>query len=94
MKNQVNYIFFAVLGRENASKTETETPDIPFLVRVSIDDLNIRKGPGTNFSRTGSYTGKGVFTIVATSSGRGSTSGWGKLKSGAGWISLDYTSRI
>ena len=77
-----------------ASKAEEEAPDVPFLVRVSIPDLNIRKGPGTNFSRTGSYTGKGVFTIVATSSGQGSTSGWGKLKSGAGWISLDYTSRI
>ena len=77
-----------------ASKAEEEVPDVPFLVRVSIPDLNIRKGPGTNFSRTGSYTGKGVFTIVATSSGQGSTSGWGKLKSGAGWISLDYTSRI
>ena len=77
-----------------ASKAEEEAPDVPFLVRVSIPDLNIRNGPGTNFSRTGSYTGKGVFTIVATSSGQGSTSGWGKLKSGAGWISLDYTSRI
>ena len=77
-----------------ASKAEEEAPDVPFLVRVSIPDLNIRKGPGTNFSRTGSYTGKGVFTIVDTSSGQGSTSGWGKLKSGAGWISLDYTSRI
>ena len=45
-----------------ASKAEEEAPDVPFLVRVSIPDLNIRKGPGTNFSRTGSYTGKGVFT--------------------------------
>ena len=77
-----------------ASKAEEKTPDVPFLVRVSISDLNIRKGPGTNYSRTGSYTGKGVFTIVATASGQGSTSGWGKLKSGVGWISLDFTSRI
>ena len=76
------------------SKAEEEAPDVPFLVRVSIPDLNIRKGPGTNFSRTGSYTGKGVFTIVDISFGQGSTSGWGKLKSGAVWISLDYTSRI
>ena len=36
----------------------------PFLVRVSINDLNIRKGAGTNYARTGKYTGKGVFTIV------------------------------
>ena len=72
----------------------TEPDTVPFLVRVSITDLNIRKGPGTNYSRTGSYTGKGVFTIMEVRSGQGSTAGWGRLKSGAGWISLDYTSRI
>ena len=60
-----------------------------FRVRVDIDDLNIRKGPGTNYSKNGK-TGKGVFTIIETKSGRGSKQGWGKLKSGAGWISLDY----
>ena len=36
----------------------------PYLVQVSITDLNIRKGPGTNYGKTGKYTGKGVFTIV------------------------------
>ena len=44
--------------------------------------MNIRKGPGTNYDSAG-YTGKGVFTIVAEKGG------WGKLKSGAGWISLN-----
>lgn len=50
---------------------------------MSINDLNIRKGPGTNYGKTGYYTGKGVFTIVAESAGAGSVKGWGKLKSGA-----------
>ena len=36
----------------------------PYLVRVSIEDLNIRKGPGTNYDKTGKYPGKGAFTIV------------------------------
>lgn len=36
----------------------------PFMVRVGIEDLNIRKGAGTNTPRTGKYTGKGYFTIV------------------------------
>lgn len=67
---------------------------VPYAVRVSINDLNIRKGPGTNYGKTGYYTGKGVFTIVAESAGTGSVKGWGKLKSGAGWISLDYATRI
>lgn len=59
-------------------------------VKVSISDLNIRKGPGTDYAKTGTFTGKGVFTIMEVQSGQGSTAGWGRLKSGAGWISLDY----
>jgi len=69
-------------------------PAVPFLVKVSIRDLNIRKGAGTNYERTGQYTGIGVFTIMEVKSGKGSTAGWGRLKSGAGWISLDYCTRI
>ena len=65
-----------------------------FKVQISISDLNIRKGPGTNYATTGRFTGKGVFTIVETKQGAGSAKGWGKLKSGAGWIALDYTTRI
>lgn len=67
---------------------------LPFLVRVSIDDLNIRTGAGTNCKKTGKYTGKGVFTIVEVKAGKGSTAGWGRLKSGAGWISLDFAEKI
>ena len=67
---------------------------VPYAVRVSVSDLNIRKGPGTNYAKTGQYTGKGMFTIVAESAGVGSTKGWGKLKSGAGWISLDLVTPI
>lgn len=65
----------------------------PYKVRVAITDLNIRKGPGTNYAKTGKYTGKGTFTIVEEKIGQGSTKGWGKLKSKAGWIALDYTTR-
>ena len=61
---------------------------------IIIDDLNIRRGPGTHFAKTGDYTGIGVFTIVAECMGLGSKKGWGKLKSGRGWISLDYTDKI
>lgn len=72
-----------------ASST-AETSDVPFTVQVSITDLNIRKGPGTDYAKTGQFTGKGVFTILEVKPGKGSTAGWGRLKSGAGWISLDY----
>lgn len=63
---------------------------MPFKVRVSIPDLRIRKGPGTNYAKTGKFTGAGVFTITEVKNGSGSTKGWGRLKSGAGWVSLDY----
>lgn len=73
---------------------ENETSFTPYRVRVSITDLRIRTGPGTDYDWTGKYTGKGVFTAVAESTGKGSDKGWIKLKSGAGWISLDYAERI
>ena len=84
----------AVVPDTPATPAAPQVKDVPFLVKVSIRDLNIRKGPGTNYSRTGSYTGIGVFTIVDVQSGQGSSTGWGKLKSGAGWISLDYTQKL
>lgn len=65
-----------------------------FRVRVDISNLNIRRGPGTHYAKTGEYTGKGVFTIVEESYGLGSQKGWGRLKSGKGWIALDYAERI
>lgn len=66
---------------------------LPYMVRVEIDDLYIRKGPGTNYAKNG-FTGKGIFTITEVKTGKGSKKGWGKLKSGQGWISLDYAKRI
>lgn len=70
------------------------TAGTPFKVRVDITDLRIRTGAGTGYTFTGEYTGKGVFSITETKAGKGSTAGWGKLKSGAGWISLDYCTRL
>lgn len=72
---------------------EKETEKVSYRVRVTIGNLNIRKGPGTNYDKTGKCTGAGVFTIVAESEGEGAIK-WGKLKSNAGWISLDYAKRI
>lgn len=74
--------------------TSTTTTTTSYQVRIDSTCLNIRKGPGTNYARTGAFTGKGVFTIVDVKTGQGSNSGWGKLKSGAGWISLDYAKRV
>lgn len=59
-------------------------------VRIGVDRLRIRSGPGSDNQPTGKYTGKGLFVITEIQNGSGSTSGWGKLKNGEGWISLDY----
>lgn len=68
--------------------------DNSFSVKVDIDYLNIRKGPGMDCEKTGNYTGKGIFVISEVKDGNGSAAGWGRLKSGEGWISLDYTTRV
>ncbi|WP_100064987.1 N-acetylmuramoyl-L-alanine amidase [Miniphocaeibacter massiliensis] len=65
-----------------------------FLFKVDISNLNIRTGPGVNYKTIGRYTGKGVFTIIEVKTGEGSLKGWGRLKSGLGWISLDYGKRV
>jgi len=79
----------AAMGGSPATSS-VPSADAPFRVRVSIPDLNIRKGPGTNTAKIGQFTGAGVFTITEVKDGPGSKTGWGKLKSGLGWISLDY----
>lgn len=63
-----------------------------YQVKVSIKDLNIRKGPGTNYG-TVRFIEPGAYTIIEEAAGPGATK-WGKLKSGIGWISLDYCKKI
>lgn len=79
-----------------AGKTAATTPAAStftsYTVKVTASVLNIRKGPGTNYAANGSIMNKGIYTIVEESNGTGAKK-WGKLKSGAGWISLDYTEK-
>lgn len=94
----INRKFLSVVRKAkgaNASSqtTKVETGLCPYLVKVTVDCLYIRKGAGTNTVKVGSITNKGVYTIVEEKQGIGATK-WGKLKSGAGWISLDYTEKI
>lgn len=86
----VNISFLEVVCKAGTEKEESAFR--PYLVRITADALNIRKGPGTDMPRVGKITDRGVYTIVAESTGKGASL-WGKLKSGAGWISLDYTEK-
>ena len=74
-------------------ETKKEETFTPYKVKVTTDVLNIRKGAGTNYGTNGAIRDRGVYTIVAESTGKGAKK-WGKLKSGAGWISLDYTKKV
>lgn len=76
-----------------AKPTQAPAANTFYKVQIDIANLNIRKGPGTNYDKTGQFTGKGIFTIVQESKGEGATL-WGKLKSGAGWISLDFAKKL
>lgn len=64
-----------------------------YIVQVTVDALNIRKGPGVGYGIVQTIRDRGRYTIVAESSGSGASK-WGKLKSGLGWISLDYVKKV
>ena len=80
-------------GKTSTAPAEKVETFKAYTVKVTASALNIRKGPGTNYGTNGVIRDKGVYTIVAESTGKGATK-WGKLKSGAGWISLDYTKKL
>lgn len=61
---------------------------VPFKVQVLVDDLNYRIAGSFNAKALG-VTGKGIFTIVSVT-----PNGWGKLKSGAGWIYIENSNLV
>ncbi|MEF9623798.1 N-acetylmuramoyl-L-alanine amidase [Streptococcus dysgalactiae] len=74
------------------SKTEiTVKPSGTFRVKISVSDLNIRKAPSVSSKSLG-FIKAGVYTIVETKQADGYK--WGKLKSGIGWIALNYTKKL
>lgn len=66
---------------------------VPYKVRITTTDLRIRKGPGTNTAIVQKAIDPGVYTIVSEATGEGATK-WGKLKSGVGWVSLDFCKKL
>lgn len=84
-------------NQNTSTDSTTLNKKTAYLVRVSVDDLNIRQAP-TIHSKAVGFTGKGVFTITEEATGivnaAGEKSRWGKLKSGQGWICLDYAEKV
>lgn len=61
----------------------------PYIVRITADALNVRSGPGVQYKVNTVLKKNELYTIV------GESNGWGRLKSGAGWISLEnYTKKM
>lgn len=73
---------------------ETPGKSVSYLIKVDKvqkgDVLNIRKEPNAKATITGelAYNDKNTYTIVEEKDG------WGKLKSGIGWINLHYTKKV
>lgn len=66
----------------------------PYLIKITANTLRIRKGPGTNYPIVMTLRNDpNIYTIVEEAPGIGAKK-WGKLKSGIGWISLDYTKKV
>lgn len=85
--------YIAILRPNNQDKLGLNTnSNVPYLVQVTADALNVRTGPGTNYPiashKNHCIRDKGKYTIVEVQGN------WGRLKSGAGWICLDYTKKI
>lgn len=80
--------FRADVARQMGITTQTATTFEAYKVKITASDLNVRAGAGTSY-KVNTVVKKGeVYTIVDEENG------WGKLKSGAGWISLAYTQKI
>lgn len=83
----VKYITY---GGSTVADIVTEAKNTPtgYLVKINTDVLNVRAGAGTSYPVTTQVRRGQIYTIVDE------VNGWGKLKSGAGYIKLSYTTKI
>lgn len=71
-------------GQMVVTQTVTET----YKVKITASKLNVRSNPNVNSAIVTQVKAGEVYTIIEE------REGWGRLKSGAGWIALEYTQRI
>jgi len=96
-KNKSKIATGIVAGIQEGFHLNYATTFSPYMVKVDVSTisdhvLNIREQPTTASLVTGKITETMSVTIVDEAIGAGASK-WGKLKSGAGWISLDYVIR-
>ena len=71
-----------------ASAAPTQTTSTSYKVKITADVLRVRQNPTTDSKIMKTVKRNEVYTIVHENNG------WGKLKSGDGWISLSYTKKV
>lgn len=89
-KSNPGYKVFDIDGNivYDPAKTTANNEFKPYLVKVTASVLNVRAGAGTSYKVNTTVKNGEVYTIV------GEKNGWGKLKSGAGWVSLKYCMKL
>lgn len=87
MMSKMGYIAAEVNKKLKAPRTAPQA-ETPYVVKVTCDVLNVRNGAGTSYSVVRTVKKNEAYTIVEEKDG------WGKLKSGAGWICLNYTNKL
>ena len=60
----------------------------PYVVAITGDVVNVRAGAGTNYKVNTQVKQNQLYTIIDEKDG------WGRLKNGSGWISLEFTRKI
>ena len=58
-----------------------------YVVTITADVLNVRAGAGTNYKINAQVKRHQKYTIIDEKDG------WGKMKNGTGWISLEYAQK-
>ena len=85
----ISRVKYYLEGATTSSTTSTTTnKTTSYKVKITADVLNVRSGPATSYKINTSVKKNEVYTIVEEKNN------WGRLKSGAGWISLSYTKKV
>lgn len=78
----------AELDKANKKATSSKSTFKSYKVKINTAVLNVRSGAGTSYKVTTTVKKNQIYTIIEEKNG------WGKLKSGAGWIKLSYTKKV
>ena len=77
----------SIKGFEGKIAATAPAEEFPYIVIITADVLNVRAAASDTSKITTQVKKNQAYTIV------GRSGDWGKLKSGAGWINLNYTKK-